>query len=73
MCNPECSLQFGLLLELYCRGSGSHIDTLLQQVRNAVVFFVTVVHFFIQLSSLEILNVKQMSFIFGDILHSVHM
>ena len=30
--NPECSLQFGLLLELYCRGSVQHIDVLAKQV-----------------------------------------
>ncbi|XP_065644549.1 phosphatidylinositol 4,5-bisphosphate 3-kinase catalytic subunit beta isoform isoform X2 [Hydra vulgaris] len=30
--NLECSLQFGLLLELYCRGSVQHIDILTKQV-----------------------------------------
>lgn len=30
--NPECSLQFGLLLEMYCRGAVDHIPILLRQV-----------------------------------------
>ena len=30
--NPEFSLQFGLLLELYCVGAVEHIDILLKQV-----------------------------------------
>lgn len=30
--NPDYALQFGLILEMYCRGAVQHIDSLMRQV-----------------------------------------
>ncbi|GAB6018709.1 Phosphatidylinositol 4,5-bisphosphate 3-kinase catalytic subunit alpha isoform [Chamberlinius hualienensis] len=32
MCNPSVAVRFGLLLEAYCRGIGSHLKVLIRQV-----------------------------------------
>ena len=41
MDNPEVSLRFGLLLEAYCRGCITHMDSLQKQVKS-VYAYVTV-------------------------------
>ena len=37
MDNPVIALRFGLLLEMYCRGSPNHMSELQQQVQWAIV------------------------------------
>ena len=35
--NPEVSLRFGLILEAYCRGCITHMDSLQKQVKCCIV------------------------------------
>lgn len=37
MHNPEVAVRFGLLLEAYCRGSPSHMETLSAQVNHSAM------------------------------------